>query len=106
LHEGSGALALMAIYAGTVEKFWPMNDYLFYFARLADQLDLNSVAEKIGIDNHTLIASMTNPLIRKKLRHDIADGISLGVSGTPTFLIEGNLYSGQIPADILERVIE
>jgi protein-disulfide isomerase len=34
------------------------------------------------------------------------DGIKLGVTGTPAFLIDGKLYSAQIPPEILSKVMD
>ena len=106
LHEGAGRLALLAIYAETEGKFWPLSDYLFANARGTDRIDLRAVAEIFRLDYEKLSQSFRKPTIRLKLHHDIMDGLKMGVTGTPTFLIDDKLYSAQIPSEILSRVMD
>ena len=60
LHQGSGSLALLAIYAATEGRFWQMNDYLFANARGVAKIDLricgrrggNGIQQTGPIDSH------------------------------------------------------
>jgi len=36
------------------------------------------------------------------LQRDIQEGIKLGITGTPAFVINGKVYLGQIPAQVLK----
>ena len=105
LHQGSGLLALLAIYAGTEGRFWQMNDYLFANARGAAMIDLRTVADAVGMDYIKLAQSIRMPRIRQQLHVDIFDGLKLGITGTPAFLIDGRLYTAQIPPEVLARVL-
>ncbi len=40
-----------------------------------------------------------DPQIQIKLITDIRDGMKLGITGTPAYVIDGQLYLGQIPPD-------
>ena len=104
VHTGAGALALLAIHAETEGKFWLANDYLFANARINDRVDLQAMADAIGLDFAKLSRAPGAEKYRLKLQKDIADGLKLGVSGTPTYIINGRLYDGQIPSDILSRI--
>lgn len=106
VHEGSGALAMFAIYAGTMDKFWQMNDLLFANARNAEKLNVSGLAKAVGLDPGELARSVQNAEIWNKLKQDLVEGLKLGVTGTPTFIIEGKLYSGQIPREIITRIID
>ena len=106
LHQGSGILALLAIYAGTEDRFWQMNDYLFATARSEAKIDLRTVADAVGMDYNKLAHSIRMPRIRQQLHADIIDGLKLGITGTPAFLIDGRLYTAQIPPEVLTRVIK
>ena len=106
VHHGSGALAMMAIYAQTRGKFWDMNDYLFANARAVDQIDLKSAAEAAGLDVRGLAGAFSDQEILRKLRSDIIAGLKTGVRGTPTFNINGSLYSGQLPMAVLLKIAE
>ena len=106
VHHGSGALAILAIHAQTRGRFWQMNDYLFANAREVDQIDLNSAAEAAGLDPQELADAFSNRKIWGKLRRDIISGLKTGVRGTPTFSIDGSLYSGQLPISVLSKITE
>jgi len=106
VHEGSGALAMFAIYAGTRDKFWQMNDLLFANARKTKILNVTGLAEAVGLDPGELARSVKKPEIWVKLKNDLVEGFKLGVTGTPTFVIDGQAYNGQIPPEIITRIID
>jgi len=106
VHVGAGALAMFAIYAGTRDKFWQMNDLLFANARKVETLNINGLAEAVGLDPGELARSVKYPEIWDKLKNDMVEGFKLGVTGTPTFIIEGQTYNGQIPPEIITRIID
>jgi len=105
-HVGAGAMALFAEYAQTQGKFWEMNDVLFAIAGSTNVLNIKKVAEKVGIDYRSLSYSTKNRMIRYKVKHDIAIGIKLGINGTPGYVIDGKVYLGQIPPEILIGVLD
>lgn len=105
-HVGTGKLALLANYAATQDKFWEMNDLLFEIARQSDEIDIKALAEKTGLDPRKLALSIYDRNIRLKLLGDIRDGLELGVTGTPAFLIDHQVYVGQVPPAILNRVLD
>jgi predicted DsbA family dithiol-disulfide isomerase/uncharacterized membrane protein len=105
-HIGSGKLAMLSIYAATQNRFWQMNDILFSIARTNPQIDIRKLARDVGLDEHKLSRCFYNPIVRKKLKMDILEGIKMGVRGTPSFVIDGIVYQGQIPPEILEKVLD
>ena len=104
-HEGSGMLSLLAIYAEAENKFWQANDFLYANARMADKIDLRGVADSLALNTNGLIKSIRNPAIRRHLNRDIRDGLRIGVTGTPSYLIDGKLYVSNIPSIVLSRVM-
>jgi protein-disulfide isomerase len=104
-HVGSGEMALLAIYASTKGKFWEMNDMLFGVDISGEKIDTRDLAEKTGLDSDKLTASRLDNNIRRSLWFDIRDGLKAGITGTPAYMINGKLYLGEIPADILKKVI-
>jgi protein-disulfide isomerase/uncharacterized membrane protein len=105
-HVGSGEMSLLAIYAVKNEKFWEMNDLLFSINSTENTVDIKKLAEKTGLDADRLAASIFDNDIRSKLWFDIRDGLKAGITGTPAYMINGKLYLGEIPPDILRKVIE
>ena len=104
-HIGSGKMALMAEYAKISGKFWEMNDLLY---QLSDKKFINTrkIGAKIGLNYQGLSLSSKDPVLRYALKHDIAIGIRLGITGTPGFVINGKVYLGQIPPEIIKKAIE
>ena len=41
-----------------------------------------------------------------KLRIDIRDGLKLGINGTPGYIIDGEVYVGNVPAEVFKAVGE
>ncbi|MCD4683685.1 MAG: DsbA family protein, partial [Bacteroidales bacterium] len=66
---------------------------------------IKKLAKKIGLDYRALSYSIKNRIIRYKVKHDIAIGMKLGINGTPGYVIDGKVYLGQIPPEILSRVL-
>jgi protein-disulfide isomerase/uncharacterized membrane protein len=105
-HVGSGKMAMLAIYAASRGKFWEMNDLLFEIGARQKQIDLNWVAEKTGLKAADLIRALNTPLIRKKLTRDVWQGMKLRILGTPSFVINGKVHEGNIPADVLQKYLK
>jgi uncharacterized membrane protein len=104
-HEGSGMLSLLAISAKAENKFWQANDFFYTNARTSGEIDLNKVADILALNTNGFIRSIRNPEIRRLLRRDIRDGLRIGVTGTPSYLIDGKLYVSNIPPNVLSRVM-
>ncbi len=106
-HEGSGDLAKIAILAALRNKFWQTNDLLYALMRnKVHEIPLQKIAEKTGLDLNELSAALTHPDIAELLRRDIWDGMKLKIFGTPAFLIDGQVYQGSIPPEILKKIAE
>jgi uncharacterized membrane protein len=105
-HVGSGKLALLAIHAKFKGKFWQMNDLLYRAAGSGRDVDLQAVAAELGLERQELSAALEHPDYKKILGFEIRHGMKLKVLGTPSYLIEGRIYEGAIPAEILSRLTE
>jgi len=105
-HIGSGDMSLLSIYAAKEGKFWEMNDVLLGVDISGGKIDIKELAEKIGLDNGKLAISRYDNTIRRILWLDIRDGLKAGIAGTPAYMINGKIYLGVIPADILNKVMK
>lgn len=106
LHHGAGDMALLAIYAGLKEKFWEMNDFLYQIDHSKGSIRLDDISKKTKIDIRELSWALTSKDIRLRLKKDIAYGIMAGVVGTPSYVINGKTYQGNIPSDILKPYLK
>jgi len=104
-HEGAGIMALIAIHAAENGKFWEVSDYLFSLAGHGARIDINEIAAKSGLNASKIDKALNDPGIRQKLIRDIQQGLKLGLTGTPSYVIEGRVYHGMIPAEIFNKVL-
>ena len=105
-HVGSGTMALLAAYAQIEGKFWETNDVMYSLAGKKNKINIKGLAETIGLNYAALSYALNDRNMAYKLKHDIAVGINLGITGTPGYLIDGKVYLGQIPPEIISSVME
>jgi protein-disulfide isomerase len=105
-HVGSGAMALISIYAASRNKFWPVNDYLFNAERKHSQIDLREISKKFDLNAKEMAVALKHRGIRNILMDDIRQGMKLGITGTPGYVIDGELHLARIPPEILKEYIQ
>lgn len=105
-HEGAAVMATLAIQAGYKGKFWEANDALYGLVEdQADVIKTEDLAKSIGLNPQDLSAAFDDPKPFQKMIRDIRAGMKLGLSGTPSYVIENVVYEGGIPADILANIL-
>ena len=102
-HVGSAAMSLIAIYAQSMGKFWEMNDILFNTELAEGVINSKTLMKQVGVDTEGKAPKIYDPRIQAKLLTDLQEGLKLGITGTPAYIIEGKLYLGQIPPHFLEK---
>lgn len=105
-HVGSGRMAVLAIYAAEQGRFWQMNDVLFEYGSKRKDLNLQDLSEQTGVD----LSGMRQALIERTdlqmtLAKDIWAGMKLDITGTPAYVIDGNVYLAKIPPEILRKIM-
>ena len=103
-HLGAGNMALLALYAAEEGKFWEMNDALYAAAGTHAALDLKKLSAQTGLDLAGIRAALTQRSdLRLKLARDIGDGLKREITGTPAYVIDGQVHLGQIPPEVIDR---
>jgi protein-disulfide isomerase len=92
-------------------KFWAFHDALYAHQRPPNSgrlttSYLRSVAARTGLDVDRFGRDMRGPLAAKLVQHDFNEGLSAGVTGTPSFLVNGRPLIGAMPLADFERAIE
>ncbi len=105
-HQGSGSMALLAIHAAEQGVFWRMNDLLFELVTKRDTLDFAEIAGIMGMEVQGLREALAKPEYQNRLWLDIVSGLKHNLVGTPGYIIDGEVYAGRIPPEMLERLIE
>ena len=104
-HAGAGKLALLAVYAAEKNKFWQMNDLLYDIASHKKHISTQELAKMLNLDSNELARSINDRSVRYRVKHDIYTGNKLGITGTPAYVIEGKIYQGQIPPEIIKIIL-
>jgi protein-disulfide isomerase len=104
-HNGAAKLAIISLFAAEKDKFWEMNDALFEIDRQTETVNIQDLAQKTGIDFEEMKHAFSKQELWIKLHQDIQDGLKYGLTGTPGFVIDEQVYLGQIPPDVLRRFI-
>lgn len=105
LHPDSCLMARMAYCAGRQHQFWSMNDRLFDLPA-STSIEPAQVAADLGLEVDRFAACLNSPAAGAHVRRDIQEGLKLGINATPTFLIDGKLYAGHIPEEVLRPLLE
>ena len=87
-------------------KFWEMHDLIFANQRNMQRSSLLRYAQELKLDLVRFREDLDSDRLRKVIEADIAEGRKLGVSGTPSFLVNGNPYSGVKSFDYLKQLVE
>jgi protein-disulfide isomerase len=94
--------------AGEQGKFWPYHDLLFErVGPLAfTESRLKGYAGELDLDGRAFAACVESGRHREQIQQETLIGRMLGMTGTPSFLINGRLLIGAHPFETFVRVIE
>jgi protein-disulfide isomerase len=93
-HPDAQLAAEAALAAGAQGKFWPMHDLLFANQSALKPDDLRRYAEQIHLDMAAFDNALRTHTYAGQIAADHALGIKAGITGTPTFVIDGHAVSG------------
>ena len=107
LQTNSQALvpAIAAYCASEQGRFWELHDSLF----ISNDLSLNSIkklANEINMDSHKFNTCLDSETSRIIVLNDLKDAVRLGITGTPTFIINGRIYTGKLDFSEFKTIIE
>jgi protein-disulfide isomerase len=97
LHQNSAYAATLLEAARAQNKYWEYLDIVMlrqpeWASHTAPRPDLLvAYAPMAGLNVEQLRLAATDPEIKSRIEQDRADGLALGVNGTPTFFINGTM---------------
>ena len=106
MHEESLNLAMAGRCAGEQGLFWLMHDKLFQNQGLEGKQQLINLAEQIGADTAKFSQCLNSDKYVSQIQKDYADGEKLGVTGTPTWFINGHRVKGDVPYEMFMGIVE
>lgn len=107
----SRTAALAARAAAQQDGFWQFHEAMF-----ADPQPPNSgaltpdfladVAAGVGLDRRQILTDMASEEVAAAVERDFQEGQSIGVTGTPAFLVNGRPVMGAQPTEVFVQTIE
>jgi protein-disulfide isomerase len=105
IHPNARPAALAAAEAMQQGKFWEMHELLFQNYNKLDRATLSGLAKQAGLNVDDFEKSMQSEEHKALVEKDMADSQRAGVTGTPTFFINGKRLM-QRDFDTFKRMIE
>jgi protein-disulfide isomerase len=89
-----------ALAANAQGKFAPMHARLFGVHGRVDRAAVEVIAREVGLDMIRFRGDLDAGTFRPVVERDVADAVQLGVSGTPTFFVNGRPVHGNQPLKV------
>lgn len=105
IHENAMQAALAANAANAQGKFFEYSDVLYRNQTALDAASLKKYATDLGLNVKQFEIDLSSEKTAAEVRKDIADGMSYGISGTPTIFVNG-VKVRQLSADGFRSAIE
>ena len=88
-------------------KFWEYHDLLYQnqSGGFSDE-KLVGLARQAGLDAGKFEADLDSPEYERVVAENFREGQQRGISGTPTFVVNGRVLSGLQPVEVYEDAIE
>jgi protein-disulfide isomerase len=106
IHPQARQAAEAARCAGDQGKFWEYHDILYTNSPKAGIDELKSYAKEVGLNSASFDQCFTSGKYKGLVQKDLAEGAQLGLTGTPTFFINGREMSGAQPVDAFATIID
>jgi protein-disulfide isomerase len=92
--------------AAQAGKFWPYHDRLFQEQPAFERQDLLRYAVDLGMERDAFTKCLDERRFAAAVEADVAQAKALGITGTPTFLINGRQLVGAHPIETFRSVID
>jgi protein-disulfide isomerase len=86
-------------------KFWEYHDKLFAQQSLSPD-KLKSIAGEVGLDQAKFNQCLEKRESKASVDQDMTDATGAGVTGTPTFFVNGRVVSGARPFADFKQIID
>jgi len=111
LYSSSVPISEASLCAREQDKFWEYKDIVFANQNLSDpdafsDRRLQAFAEAIGLDVDAFKECTSERRYKEEVEQIRASAEELGITGTPTFLINGTVVRGNQPIDVFRQAIE
>ena len=105
-HPHASQAAEAAHCAGDQGKFWEYHDSLFDRQAPEKGWNFTEIAQELGLNHDVFATCLITGRYREEVAKDLHDGLTLGVTSTPTFFINGRPLVGARPFAEFQAVID
>jgi len=111
-HPQAAFAAEAAECAGEQGQYWPMHEQLFAEPEAWDttaeaaRASFERYAGELGMNNAELLACFDEGRYRDEVQADLEEARQFGLSGTPSFVINGKLLVGAYPTEDFVRIVD
>jgi protein-disulfide isomerase len=108
-HNDPALAAFMVARCAPKEKYFPLVDVFFNTQQdwVQDPLNgLNKIAQQAGFTKETFDACLKNEAVAKNILEVRKTADSLGVTGIPTFFINGEMLGGETTMEVMRSKID
>ena len=106
MHPNAPLASSASLAAGAQGKFWEMHDLIFENQRRQTREDIESFAEQLGLDMDQFRDALDSGRFSDQIDREMAEGRRLGVTGTPSWLVNGELVVGAVPFSRFQPIID
>jgi protein-disulfide isomerase len=106
VHPQAQLAAEAAEAAAAQGKFWEMHDLLLANQEHLKIMKLLRYAQELDLDQERLHDEMMNHVYAEKVSRDVESADLSGVSGTPTFFINGRRHYGAYDIETLTKAVK
>ena len=104
-HKGAFPAAEAARCAAAQGAFWEYHDLLFVAQPDFARDDLLRYAERIGLERASFAECLDTARFRDAVEQDMTEGRALGITGTPTFFVNGRRLVGAMPVEAFRQAV-
>jgi protein-disulfide isomerase len=105
-HHDAHTAAEASLAAKAQGKFWEMHDIMFKHQQALDRASLEKYAAEIGLNVDKFKADLDSGKWKAKVDAEMAEGTKIGLTGTPSFFINGKVLIGAMPYDAFKVKID
>ncbi len=87
-------------------KFWEMHDKIFANQKDLEPATFEKYAAEIGLDIEKYKQDVASKAVAVRVKADVSQAGSLGVTGTPGFFVNGRFLSGAQPFASFKKLID
>jgi protein-disulfide isomerase len=106
IHSQARLAAQASLAAAAQNKFWELHDKMFANFRRLSRESIVKMAQETGLDMAKFNQDWQNAQYKTQIDREVEEGVNAGVSGTPTFFIDGKKYNGPVEPESLKPILD